>query len=99
MSSIATLSTTSLDQIELVNIVSVSEFRLQKNFQMLMKCLQDHASKLDSMEQIINLQNSTISDLTGRVQAHESDSASQFGVYGLNSEKLQKKVDDLSNKI
>lgn len=42
-------STTMLDQIELVNIVSVSELRLQKNFELLVKCLQDHTSRLDAL--------------------------------------------------
>ena len=39
-----------LEKVELVNIISVSELRLQRNFELVIKCLQEHAGRLESIE-------------------------------------------------
>jgi len=39
-----------LEKIELVSIISVTELRLQQNFELVVRCLKEHAGRLDSME-------------------------------------------------
>lgn len=39
-----------LGEVQLVNIISVSELRLQRNFELFVRCLQEHAGRLEHIE-------------------------------------------------
>jgi hypothetical protein len=94
-----TVTTTCLDQIELVNIVSISELRLQRNFELLMKCLQDHANRFDSIERTVGKQARTIENLTEKCNVDYTESINRIDGFAAGWDELKSHMASINKTI
>jgi hypothetical protein len=99
MSILAQSVTQTLDQIELVNIVSVSELRLQRNFELLIQALQSHTARFDSMEQTMRFQAVAIQNLTEAHSSELQEHTSRLDDLAAKCQSLQANLSSSSEQI